>query len=249
MHFKLLATLAFVGVVSAALIPENAEQLDPHPSYEFAYNVDAQESGDIKAQQESRDGENVQGEYSLNDADGYKRIVTYSVNGEGGFRAFVRRERLSDVKQAAAVPKATPKPLTTVTPKPIIPTQAPTKKPIVQQPAYLRTAIVHHHPQPTVYHAARVVHLDHAAHHYVHSAPTTTVLKSAPTVITTTHHHTPAAVVHHHSPAVVHHAPTAALVHHAPASTLVHHAPASAVVHHHTPAISAPHQVSYLHYH
>lgn len=245
MHFPTIALLACIAVVSAGLLPEKSYmdslelENDSHPSYEFAYNVDDTQSGDVKTQRESRDGENVKGQYTLNDADGYKRIVDYSVNGESGFTAVVRRERLTDTKNIE-VPKpiVTTTTTTTTTKKPVIPSKQLVNKARVQPPAFVRTTVVHHHQTPTVYHAAPAVHLGHTAHHIVHTAPTTTVLKSSPAVITT-HHHTPA-VVHHHTPAVIHHAP---------AASVVHHAPAASVVHHHTPSLATPHQVSYVHYH
>ncbi|XP_061393847.1 pupal cuticle protein Edg-84A-like [Musca vetustissima] len=242
MQFKFVILLASIAFVSAGLLPENFEQNDPHANYEFSYSVDDQESGDVKTQLENRDGDSVQGQYTLNDADGYKRIVDYSVNGDSGFRATVRRERLDDAetytkqsieKPAAEVKENLVKPVVPAKPlvqKPVV------QKPLVQTPGYLRTTVVH---QPAIYHApAPVVHLTPSTHHHiVHAAPATTVLKSTPTVITTTtHHHTPA-VVHHHAPAVVR-------------AAVVHHAPATAVVHHHTPAVATPHHhVSYVHYH
>lgn len=237
MQFKFIVFVTVLAFASAGVLPENFEQNDPHPNYEFSYSVDDQESGDVKSQQENRDGENVQGQYTINDADGYKRIVDYSVSGESGFRAMVRRERLNDnVEHVTKQAPAKPLPVKENLIKPVVPAKPLVKKPVVQAPTYLRTTVVH---QPALYHApAPVVHLAPSTHHHhiVHAAPaTTTVLKSSPTVITT-HHHSPA-VVHHHTPAVV----RAAVVHHAPTT--------ATLVHHHAPAVATPHHVSYVHYH
>jgi hypothetical protein len=59
--------------------------------YEFKYEVHDEHTGDIKSQYEHRDGDKVQGEYSLIDADGYQRIVKYSDDGHG-FNAVLHRE-------------------------------------------------------------------------------------------------------------------------------------------------------------
>lgn len=197
MPFKVCLVLACAAAVLADNFPE---ENNSHPNYEFAYAVNDPTTGDVKAHQENRDGDSVQGQYYLNDADGYKRIVDYTVNGDSGFKAVVRREPLTsanEVNVKQSIVKA----------KPIV------QKLVVQSPAYLRHTVVHHHQPATLYQAAApVFHLGHSAHHIVHGAPTTTLLKSSPAVITT-----------HHSPTVVHHAP----------ATVVHHHTPSAYVHYH----------------
>lgn len=172
-------------------MPEaSSENFDSHPQYNFKYSVDDSITGDVKAQTETRDGDNVQGQYSLNDADGYKRIVDYTSDAVNGFKAVVRRERLESVPAKIIVPK-----------------QVVSEIAKYSAPKPTTTTVVHHH-QPTVYHQA-----PHTLH-FLHSSPTAAIVKSSPAIISTTHHHTPAIV--HHSPTVVHHSP-AALVHHAPA--------------------------------
>lgn len=174
---------------------ENAES---HPSYNFNYSVDDSITGDVKAQTETRDGDNVQGQYSLNDADGYKRIVDYTSDAVNGLKVVVRRERLQNYDTTKTiVPQQ-------IAAKPAIVAPA-TAKYIAPKPTI--STVVHH--QPTLYH--------HAPHtvHLVHTSPSAALVKSTPTLIaTTTHQHAPAIV--HHSPTVIHHAP-AAVVHHAPA--------------------------------
>lgn len=68
---------------------------DPHPKYNFAYDVQDAVSGDSKSQVESRDGDVVQGEYSLDDADGFRRTVKYTADSVNGFNAVVHREPLA----------------------------------------------------------------------------------------------------------------------------------------------------------
>ncbi|TDG39271.1 hypothetical protein AWZ03_014307 [Drosophila navojoa] len=81
---------------------------DPHPKYNFAYDVQDAVSGDTKSQIESRDGDVVQGEYSLDDADGYRRTVKYTADSVNGFNAVVHREPLGHThhKLIASAPAA-----------------------------------------------------------------------------------------------------------------------------------------------
>ncbi|XP_018791339.1 PREDICTED: larval cuticle protein A2B-like isoform X4 [Bactrocera latifrons] len=79
-----------------------SEEYDPHPQYKFSYGVDDKLTGDSKSQVEERDGDVVHGEYSLIDADGYKRTVQYTSDAVNGFNAVVNREPL--VKAVAVAP-------------------------------------------------------------------------------------------------------------------------------------------------
>ncbi|KAG5883893.1 hypothetical protein JTB14_007781 [Gonioctena quinquepunctata] len=83
-----------------------AEEYDPHPQYNYAYDIQDALTGDSKNQQEVRDGDVVQGSYSLNDADGYRRIVEYTADPIHGFNAVVRREPL--VQKAVVAKVAAP---------------------------------------------------------------------------------------------------------------------------------------------
>ncbi|CAG9784953.1 unnamed protein product [Diatraea saccharalis] len=60
-----------------------------HPKYEYSYSVADGHTGDNKSQHESRDGDAVQGEYSLVEADGSVRKVQYSADDHNGFNAIV----------------------------------------------------------------------------------------------------------------------------------------------------------------
>ncbi|XP_065371140.1 larval cuticle protein A2B-like [Calliphora vicina] len=114
MAFKFIAFFAAcLAVASAGIIPAAAplaavaqvEEYDPHPQYSYGYDVKDAISGDSKSAVETRDGGFVQGQYSLNDADGYRRIVDYTSDPINGFNAVVRREPLV---VAAPVVKAAP---------------------------------------------------------------------------------------------------------------------------------------------
>jgi len=75
-------------------VAKQVEEYDPHPQYQFAYDIQDSLTGDSKNQQESRDGDVVQGQYSLNDPDGHRRTVTYTADPVNGFNAVVSREPL-----------------------------------------------------------------------------------------------------------------------------------------------------------
>ncbi|EDV93727.1 GH19485 [Drosophila grimshawi] len=160
MAFKFVFALAFVAVASAGYVPEayhaaapvatygapvavahkvvvkSDETYDPHPQYRFSYGVDDKLTGDSKGQVEERDGDVVRGEYSLIDADGYKRTVQYTADPINGFNAVVNREPLSVVKTIAAAPVAH-----------------------YAAPAVVKTvAPVAHYAAPAVHYAAPAVH-------------------------------------------------------------------------------------------
>jgi hypothetical protein len=108
MHtFTLLLTLALIAVASAghgssyvsrhdANIPGKAHGHDDHdgyhyPAYKYEYGVHDPKTHDHKSQWEHRDGDKVEGEYTLDEADGTKRIVKYSSDKHSGFQAHVER--------------------------------------------------------------------------------------------------------------------------------------------------------------
>ncbi|XP_034664085.1 larval cuticle protein A2B-like isoform X2 [Drosophila subobscura] len=95
-----VATYAHAAPVAVAqkVVVKAAEEYDPHPQYRFSYGVDDKLTGDNKGQVEERDGDVVRGEYSLIDADGYKRTVTYTADPINGFNAVVNRVPLEHVK-------------------------------------------------------------------------------------------------------------------------------------------------------
>lgn len=84
------------------------EEYDPHPQYSFAYDVQDGLTGDSKSQHESRDGDVVQGSYSVVDPDGVKRTVEYTANPHNGFNAVVHREPLAVKAVAPVVAKVAP---------------------------------------------------------------------------------------------------------------------------------------------
>ncbi|KAK3926868.1 Cuticle protein [Frankliniella fusca] len=109
MAFKFVVLAAFVAVAQAGFLPAAPlaysapiakavavdTDFDPNPSYSYSYDIQDGLTGDNKNQQETRQGDVVQGQYSLNDADGTRRIVDYTADPVNGFNAVVRKEPLA----------------------------------------------------------------------------------------------------------------------------------------------------------
>ncbi|XP_062557981.1 cuticle protein-like [Armigeres subalbatus] len=112
------------NVISAAPLLQKTILADPNPQYSFSYAVSDALTGDQKWQQESRNGDLVQGSYSLVDPDGLQRTVDYVADPIQGFNAAVRREPIG-VKAIAAQPLLA----------------APVAKTIISQPALSKTII------------------------------------------------------------------------------------------------------------
>jgi hypothetical protein len=81
-----------------------AEPFDPHPQYQYGYSVSDGLTGDQKTASESRDGDLVQGQYSLVEPDGAVRTVTYTADDVHGFNAVVERSAPTVVKTHAVAP-------------------------------------------------------------------------------------------------------------------------------------------------
>ncbi|XP_046990313.1 cuticle protein 19.8-like [Schistocerca americana] len=104
MASKLIVLAAVVCAAAAQLVVPRAPiatplaaaiaagEYDPHPQYTYGYSVQDAITGDAKSQQESRDGDVVQGSYSLVEPDGSVRIVEYVADPVNGFNAVVRKE-------------------------------------------------------------------------------------------------------------------------------------------------------------
>ncbi len=107
--FQFVVLAAFAAVAQAGLLPAAPlaystpiakavavdTDFDPNPSYSYSYDIQDGLTGDNKNQQETRQGDVVQGQYSLNDADGTRRIVDYTADPVNGFNAVVRKEPLA----------------------------------------------------------------------------------------------------------------------------------------------------------
>jgi Insect cuticle protein len=67
------------------------EPYDPNPSYNFNYGVSDPHTGDSKTAEEHLENGVVHGSYSLTEADGTIRKVTYTADDHNGFNAQVER--------------------------------------------------------------------------------------------------------------------------------------------------------------
>lgn len=100
---------AIVKTIQPAYHAKHVEYPDTPAKYDFAYEVHDEQTGDIKRQQETREGDVVHGSYSLYDADGHHRVVEYTADPHNGFNAVVRREPVGHqaVKKIVAAPAIT----------------------------------------------------------------------------------------------------------------------------------------------
>ncbi|XP_047532234.1 cuticle protein-like [Vanessa atalanta] len=91
MSAKFVVVLALAVAASALpVVPVGKIAYAEAPAqYDFQYSVHDGQSGDVKQQQENRDGDAVHGSYSLVQPDGVHRIVEYTADKEHGFIANV----------------------------------------------------------------------------------------------------------------------------------------------------------------
>ncbi|KAG5676664.1 hypothetical protein PVAND_006482 [Polypedilum vanderplanki] len=82
------------------------DQHEAPANYQFNYEVHDTHTGDIKRQNEVAKDGNISGEYSLIDADGFRRVVSYTADDHHGFQANVQREPV-DHKLVAHTPVVT----------------------------------------------------------------------------------------------------------------------------------------------
>ncbi|XP_049845191.1 cuticle protein-like [Schistocerca gregaria] len=96
-----------VAVTRAAPVVAKAavvDDYDPNPQYSYAYDIQDALTGDSKGQQETRNGDVVQGSYSLVEPDGSRRTVEYTADPVNGFNAVVHREPVVAAKAVVAAP-------------------------------------------------------------------------------------------------------------------------------------------------
>ncbi|GBP44258.1 Pupal cuticle protein Edg-84A [Eumeta japonica] len=115
MAAKLLVIFCLVAVAASGAVKSARPQRMPlaqgnyayhkpeSPSrYQFEYSVQDPDSGDMKQQHESRDGDAVRGQYSFIQPDGTRRIVEYTADKVRGFNAVVRYEAQPGLRPADA---------------------------------------------------------------------------------------------------------------------------------------------------
>ncbi|XP_968523.3 cuticle protein 19 [Tribolium castaneum] len=86
-------TLSHAAPVLVHSAPSHEEEHHyAHPKYQFKYGVEDKHTGDIKSQEETRDGDVVKGSYSLHEPDGTILVVHYTATKKSGFNAVVERK-------------------------------------------------------------------------------------------------------------------------------------------------------------
>jgi len=90
----------------AKAVAVRQEPYDPHPQYNYGYSVSDALTGDSKTASETRDGDVVQGQYSLVEPDGSIRTVTYTADPVNGFNAVVDRQAPGVAVAKVAAPVA-----------------------------------------------------------------------------------------------------------------------------------------------
>ncbi|KRT85247.1 Insect cuticle protein, partial [Oryctes borbonicus] len=79
------------GYVAQPVYAPHAVDYYAHPKYAFKYGVADPNTGDVKSQHETRDGDVVKGQYSLLEPDGSVRTVDYVADPVNGFNAVVSK--------------------------------------------------------------------------------------------------------------------------------------------------------------
>ncbi|XP_043524855.1 cuticle protein 19-like isoform X2 [Frieseomelitta varia] len=79
------------AVIATDTKNEREAEFTAYPRYSFNYGVLDGYTGDSKSAWEERDGDTVKGEYSVVEADGSIRTVTYTADDHNGFNAVVTR--------------------------------------------------------------------------------------------------------------------------------------------------------------
>lgn len=77
--------------ISTGYAPDYHKDYYSYPKYKYEYGVKDDHTGDHKSQWEVRDGDVVKGEYTLDEADGTKRVVQYTADKHNGFNAVVKK--------------------------------------------------------------------------------------------------------------------------------------------------------------
>nr|XP_033329953.1 cuticle protein 19-like isoform X1 [Megalopta genalis] len=94
------------AVVARDTKSEKETEYSAYPKYSFNYGVLDGYTGDSKSAWEERDGDTVKGEYSVVEADGSIRTVTYTADNHNGFNAVVTRNEPPKILKPEANLKA-----------------------------------------------------------------------------------------------------------------------------------------------
>ncbi|XP_046970575.1 cuticle protein 8-like [Vanessa cardui] len=115
MNHILMVTFLIVlsATVWGKVISDVVDAID-NPRYAFNYAISDPLTNDNKAQWEERDGDHVNGAYSLLEPDGNLRVVEYSADDISGFSAIVKN--LADRLGSTSLHKPLPYPIPPINP-------------------------------------------------------------------------------------------------------------------------------------
>ncbi|KAL6953097.1 hypothetical protein U1Q18_049257, partial [Sarracenia purpurea var. burkii] len=127
-----LTLLLVLPLIASQALPDKS--VDEQPAqYAFEYHVNNPETGDVKSQNEIREGDVVHGEYALVEPDGSVRRVEYTADDQNGFRAVVHKSNepsaANDLSKALLSPLPSESPLTSTDEIPYIPEIESNKQP------------------------------------------------------------------------------------------------------------------------
>jgi len=95
-----------VATYAAPVVAKAVDDSYSPPKYSFSYGVNDPHTGDNKEHHETRDGDVVQGSYSLVEPDGTRRTVEYTADSVNGFNAVVHKTPLAAPVAKVAAPVA-----------------------------------------------------------------------------------------------------------------------------------------------
>ncbi|XP_015512683.1 larval cuticle protein A2B-like [Neodiprion pinetum] len=152
----------YAAPIAKAVVKTIDADYDPNPQYSYSYDVHDSITGDVKSQEETRNGDAVQGSYSLIEADGTRRIVHYTADPHNGFNAVVEKEGTPNAHPVVAKYAA-----------PAYPKYAPAVK--------VAAPVAHAYAAPVAHaYAAPVAHAYAAPVSHGYAAPAAHVSYSAP---------------------------------------------------------------------
>ncbi|XP_025602572.1 larval cuticle protein A3A-like [Athalia rosae] len=184
------APVAYAAPIAKTVVTKTVDaDYDPHPQYSYAYDVQDSITGDNKQQHETRDGDVVQGSYSLVEADGSRRTVDYTADPVNGFNAVVHKEPAGvAIKTVAAAPVVAKYAAAPVVAKYAAPVHYAAPAAHVSYAAPVAHA-------PLAYAAAPAAHYTYSAPAVAHPAPLTYSAYAAPSAHVT--YSAPAYAYHH----------------------------------------------------
>ncbi|XP_037824779.1 cuticle protein 7 [Lucilia sericata] len=104
----IVAAPKVVAAAPAIVKAVEPEPFDPNPKYSFSYGVSDHSTGDSKSAEEHLENGVIHGSYSLTEADGSIRKVTYTADKINGFNAVVEKSGQAIIAKPVAVAAAVP---------------------------------------------------------------------------------------------------------------------------------------------